>query len=602
MQRIVYGKIPVILMRCLKILSFACAFVLCLATQGRDTYYWVGGEVGNWNDVANWTKSENITIVNADRCPTANDNVHVTNTARIAVNGDSAHSLTIHQAQVTLVGKEEGGFFLDYVTDNDGGVLILDNVAISRSLVVETVALITNSVTIKNPNCVVQFYINVGGDGTLTVADDANKSGYVFNSASALSDFTGTIHGGATNDESRIYGGANAIWELGMKSGGDCVLFAGAGEVQFGSLSSLKDGFSLKGRKNLTLTIGNRSDVVSTLVIPKGLEGTDNTIKKIGTAEDGGEMKLAASVANLVVADGAVTLTDPDNVPESIVFTGGDTELVIDSNGRYGCASDDSWLSIADEQFCDVQIDVEPGKVARFADDFANADGFMKSGDGLLELTAIPAWSGTTAVIDNGYLIVPPESNLNLDTVEFPTSSIVLPDGRQMLYASGNSAIEPEPSSIDPLDQNSTQTVAPTYEQIEASGGDAVEAARKLAGIKIPISVATNCPTLTASDYKGYFNLKVIPKGEGAYDVVVDGLSTENVVSQVEESAIDALQGSGTVLVKPGLYYGFSTGDNPNLVEPKDFTLATGSAMTIEKPSMADRGFVRIVISVKPKD
>ena len=590
-----------IIIRYLKIFSVACAFVLCLAAQGRDEYYWVGGEDGDWGEPANWVKWENLTAVNTGKCPTTNDNVYVTNTARIAVNGNSARSLTIREARVTLAGKEEGDVSLDYVTDHDRGVLILDDVTISKSLVIESVAFITNSVTIKEPNCVVQFFINVGGDGTLTVAEDANKSGYRFNSASALTDFTGTIRGAATNDESRIYGGANTIWELGMKSGGGCVLFTGSGEMQFGSLSSLKDGFSLKDKKNLTLTIGNRSDVASTLVIPKGLEGSDNTIKKVGTAEDGGEMRLAASVANLVVADGAVTLIDPDNVPKSIVFTGGDTTLVIDLNGRNECSPEDSWLSVADEQFCGVQIDVKSGKIARFADDFANADGFVKSGDGLLELTVTPAWSGTTAVADNGYLIVPAESNLELDTVEYPTSSIVLPDGRQMLYASANTAIEPETSSIDPLDQSSSQTVAPTQAQIEAAGGDAVEAAKKLAGIKVPLAVATNCLTLTASDYKGYFNLKVIPKEGGAYDVVVDGLSSERVVAQVEESAIDALQGSGTVSVKPGLYYGFSVGDTPNLAEPQDFILATGSAMTIDKPSQADSGFVKIVISVKPK-
>ena len=153
-------------------------------------------------------------------------------------------------------------------------------------------------------------------------------------------------------------------------------------------------------------------------------------------------------------------------------------------------------------------------------------------------------------------------------------------------------------SGIDPTVDGSTQTVTPTAEQIAAADGDAAAAAIELATVTVPTGVSVD-----ANTYKGYFKFTATEgETEGTYAVSIAGFD-DAVAADVDSSvltqvlAAEATATEVTVVVKPGLYYGFAVGSSLSAVgsEPAT-TLATGTSATVEKPA-GNTGFIKVRVS-----
>ena len=155
------------------------------------------------------------------------------------------------------------------------------------------------------------------------------------------------------------------------------------------------------------------------------------------------------------------------------------------------------------------------------------------------------------------------------------------------------------PSSINPADPTSSQTVTPTADEIAAAGGDAQAAAIAKAAVTVPTEASAY---VDADTYKKYFNLTAEAGEAGAYTVTISGLKS-TVAEDVDASAAaqlvsTAAEGDMTIAVKPGLYYGFTTGTTLTLAEP-ELTLATGETRTIAKPGTT-QGFIKVKVSATP--
>ena len=154
-------------------------------------------------------------------------------------------------------------------------------------------------------------------------------------------------------------------------------------------------------------------------------------------------------------------------------------------------------------------------------------------------------------------------------------------------------------SGIDPTVDGSTQTVTSTQEQI-TEAGDAETAAIELATVTVPDAVSQY---VTEEAYKGYFKFTATEgETEGTYAVSIAGFD-EAVAADVDSSvltqvlAAEATATEVTVVVKPGLYYGFAVGSSLSAVgsEPAT-TLATGTSATVEKPA-GNTGFIKVRVS-----
>ena len=155
------------------------------------------------------------------------------------------------------------------------------------------------------------------------------------------------------------------------------------------------------------------------------------------------------------------------------------------------------------------------------------------------------------------------------------------------------------PSGINPADPTSSQTVTPTADEIAAAGGDAQAAAIAKAAVTVPTEASAY---VDADTYKTYFNLTAEAGVAGAYTVTISGLKS-TVAEDVDASAAaqlvsTAAEGDMTIAVKPGLYYGFTTGTTLTLAEP-ELTLATGETRTIAKPGTT-QGFIKVKVSATP--
>ena len=153
---------------------------------------------------------------------------------------------------------------------------------------------------------------------------------------------------------------------------------------------------------------------------------------------------------------------------------------------------------------------------------------------------------------------------------------------------------------IDPTDDDSTQTVTPTATDIETYGS-AEAAAIKLATVTVPDAVSQY---VTEQAYKGYFKFTATAgETEGTYAVSIAGFA-DAVAADVDGSvlaqvlAAEATATEVTVVVKPGLYYGFAVGSSLSDVggEPAT-TLATGTSAMVAKPDAGNTGFIKVRVS-----
>ena len=152
---------------------------------------------------------------------------------------------------------------------------------------------------------------------------------------------------------------------------------------------------------------------------------------------------------------------------------------------------------------------------------------------------------------------------------------------------------EPEPGE-DPVIDPAAATISV---KVAAESDKAAIAAVKKA-IVVPTGASES---VTQAEYAEYFDYSAKEGStEGTFEVAITGIK-EDKIAQVENAALEALQGDGsTITVLPGLYYGFAAGAAPTGLTVSALDLATGTTMNIVKPESTDKGFLKVVVSPKP--
>ena len=427
----------------LKPFVLLCTTALGL-TASAATYTWTGGGTANddgsynWNDTANWSWDGEGDLV----APTTSDTVVIGTGDAVTIKGaESEIGDTVVNRAVTLTGSFK--FAYKTISSENDSVLTLSALTFKSSGgntgTISTKVVVSGNVH-NNSNSTLHFTgASVSGDSgaSFTSPTGDNYSGFDFNKCD-LSNFQGTISGCSRANGTRDYteitppddttidgGSAAAVWNLGYRdNNGTSVLKTSNRTYSFGALNSLASGFSLRSLSGVILKIGAREDQTSTLVISH--VGSNNTIEKVGS----GELRFASQSVTLNATAGTVTLTDSTKVPAAINVSGGATlAFANDFTSASALVS-----AVEDSENSDpVTISVASGKTVVLADTFANASGFSKAGDGYLELTAAPAWTGKTAVTGIGTLTVPAGSVLTLD--DETTESLTLGDGRVLVYS-----------------------------------------------------------------------------------------------------------------------------------------------------------------------
>ena len=162
--------------------------------------------------------------------------------------------------------------------------------------------------------------------------------------------------------------------------------------------------------------------------------------------------------------------------------------------------------------------------------------------------------------------------------------------------ASGKYTVVDKPSGIDPAAGVTETTVA--YENTGSLSGDELTAAVVAEAVTTGKIIPPTGASVTPVAYAAYFTYTVTGDS-GNYTLAIAGLQPtvlEDVDASVASQLVSTTTGSNmTVTVKPGLYYGFTTGTTLTLAEP-ELQLSTGETVTVSKPGTT-QGFVKIKVS-----
>ena len=162
--------------------------------------------------------------------------------------------------------------------------------------------------------------------------------------------------------------------------------------------------------------------------------------------------------------------------------------------------------------------------------------------------------------------------------------------------ASGKYTVVDKPSGIDPAAGVTETTVA--YENTGSLSGDELTAAVVAEAVTAGKIIPPTGASVTPGAYAAYFTYTVTGDS-GNYTLAIAGLQPtvlEDVDASVAAQLVSTTTGSEmTVPVKPGLYYGFTTGTTLTLAEP-ELQLSTGETVTVTKPGTT-QGFVKIKVS-----
>lgn len=170
------------------------------------------------------------------------------------------------------------------------------------------------------------------------------------------------------------------------------------------------------------------------------------------------------------------------------------------------------------------------------------------------------------------------------------TGNELFEDGSDTLYYYLDVSEEP---GEDPVIDPAAETIS--VEVAAESANAAITAVKE--AIVVPSGASES---VTQAAYAEYFNYKATASAtEGYFTVEIESIKEDNI-AQVENAALEALQGDGTVTVLPGLYYGFAAGAAPTGLTVSTLDLATGTTMDIVKPESTDKGFLKVVVSPKP--
>ena len=426
--------------------SFVLLSAIALGlTASAATYTWVGtangGDGATWADTKNWTvptSDTDDTPIEPTALPSSSDTVTIGEAATITL-ADNAHTgALVINAAVTLTGN----MILDSASGNGTLTLSAVNVADGgEGRTIDVPLIVAGKLRFVTAST---YAINssLSGDASSSVehyhATGGASQGFQFNENADVTGFKGSYYGGERNGwirdctiiRSTINTSADAVWKI-AANGDNSVIQTDNTTYNFGQLTS--PGFSLKSRTGVNLSIGARGGE-SSVVFIKGDTGTGNSITKVGADN----LKLSGAIANVYLNAGSLELTDTTAVPAAISMKG---TVSLTFDGDY--ENDAAYISIVTSEPAEQEgddptvvvttptVSVADGKTVTLADSFTGATGFTKDGAGILELTAVPAWSGTTTIAGTGALIVPASASLTLAET---AASLSLPNDRLMIY------------------------------------------------------------------------------------------------------------------------------------------------------------------------
>ena len=441
-----------------RLMLLAAAIMAAACAEATD-YYWIGGESGAWTTSANWSTTSSSGEAVESGYPTATtDTATIESDATITVSANEIISgITIASGKTLTLSSDSAMFYLNGDVTGDG-TLRLSNVVIrnTNATTAATKSDYKKSVDITAPVDIPEgstaafqiysasndngyyFYIKgkITGKGTLTGGTISSQNAYSgFHVSSDASEFEGTIaitsHSSQSRNNSSIAAAsssAKATYLIfsdgngGVQNSSACPFRTANSDYVFGAATI--DFLTTTAADN-TFTIG-ALDTDSRLF--GGQFGSRNTVTWVAPSAT---LTLETSALQILAVTGGGTVSLPNlavTLPQRIKFTddGGTLKL--------GWGLDPS--AVLTQSTAAIVFDDE-GRDATWATAIAssNTGGFVKKGAGTLELTATPAYTGTTKVLE-GALIVPAGTTLAIDSES--SYSTTLSDGRiQVLPKNG---------------------------------------------------------------------------------------------------------------------------------------------------------------------
>ncbi len=426
-----------------------------------QTYYWIGGSSGDWNNGANWSFSKGG--VAANEYPNAGDAlVKITSRTTISVGATYyAGSLYIDDGVVvTLTG---GGMLAGIRNLGEsatvGDKIVLDGVnlesaGLSASEYIDWYSDIDVGVEQEvnfycnnrekegSTTSGIRYYGNLSGSGTLNIVRSGHtnkgtcdgRANFLFygnnESFSGVCHIalTGTNRGGATF-QSATSGSALARWinDMGADKNSQVASIAASGStIKFGSYEGNCYIFGCGSHSGNTIEIGalNTDFSCSLSATASSIADRANnnaTLRKVGT----GTMTFGNATGNpcfnyYEMADGILKFANPSilssdtggssSTKPSYKFTGGAISFT-DGAMVDGKVVDISALIKNSTGAISVYVDSYPSVTWATALDSSNKGGLVKDGYGTLTLGAIPQYVGDT-VVRAGKLVVPFKTSL----------------------------------------------------------------------------------------------------------------------------------------------------------------------------------------------
>ena len=411
----------------------------CTIVQAEDgtivnkptVYYWIGGGTGNWNDKDNWSLSAGGAA--AEDYPGEGSVVCLANGSVVTITESVKVYKVVVDGTATL---KSGSNYLtaQYIVGDADDLLVLsgarikgyeasNEISVPLKIDTDTENMLYTDHLGNNTGCGITVSSSISGNGTLVIyAYGARASGSNVNAGITLTGdnakFLGIIEyrsgeyqNSGTKFQARQHdnlaaaaSSENAEWRFYMNNTGtpdrksDYVLFSTAnGFYKFGAAQINLPVAAYTTAAGITFEIGNL-DKDSEI---KGTWGNAPTVNWVASTNT--LTMSAKNSGNINVTKGGTLLLGNSDIMKSgskITYSGANGTLKIASGVDFDPST---YLEASDS----VAITFDDEGVSReWSGDLGGIYAFAKAGYGTLTLSAVPAYSGPTKVLE-GKLVVP---------------------------------------------------------------------------------------------------------------------------------------------------------------------------------------------------
>ena len=408
------------------LLVAACG--LCVCSAHAETYYWIGGASGNWDDGDKWSLTDGGAAAGDYPSDYSVDEAYVTSAATITLPSGNANVSNLYvNANVSFAS----GKIHAKTISGSGKLTMLDGTAFYASEYRTVVSVdvevpsgatvqVSNNGSSKNYGFGVEFTADCAltGSGTI-VFDSYRSSNPLYWDASG---FSGTVviekdSQSRNNTQIRSASATHVgmSWQIDNTAVGNFI--AQEGSYELGSLSG--SVYIIGGNKaedyafvkNVTMKIGglNGNDELGGQVSRNAGRSEDGAyIRKVGTGVLSSSVKgvnsyyIKEGVLEIASDDGLSVKDDSGNPGTGLVFEGGTLRIA------EGVAKDVSAYIARGAGSTSPVIFDDEGRSHTWATALGNtlSGGLTKKGSGTLTLAAAPAYTGTTT-LEGGVLVVP---------------------------------------------------------------------------------------------------------------------------------------------------------------------------------------------------